>query len=393
MNLRRNLSITVAAAALSLLAACGGGGGSSATADTGTLGLSLTDAPSCGYDHVNVAIQKIRVNQSSTASDTDAGWTELNFATPKRVDLLTLSNGVLASLGQVPLQVGHYTQMRLVLAANDSANPLLNSVVPTGGSEVALTTPSAVQTGLKMNVDINIAANQLADFVLDFDACKSVVAAGGSGKYQLKPVVAVTPNYVSGVSGYVDASLANGNTLVSVQQGGVVVKATAPDSTGKFLLQPVAPGSYDLVVTAPGRATEVVTGLTVTASTVTLLNASATPLVLTASLSGTAAGSVSTGTTPIDASVRALQTLANGDKVEIIGRAVDASTGAYSYALPVGATMVAAFAAPQGALNFSADAGTTAKFGLEASSAGAVKTAGPLTLTAGATTTTNFTFP
>lgn len=130
-----------------------------------------------------------------------------------------------------------------------------------------------------------------------------------------------------------------------------------------------------------------------TASTVTLLNASATPLTLTASLSGTAAGTVTTGTTPIDASVRALQTLTNGDKVEIIGRAVDATTGAYSYSLPVSATMVAAFVAPQGALSFSADASTTAKFGLEASSAGTVKTAGPLTLTAGATTTTNFTFP
>ncbi|CAM3685765.1 DUF4382 domain-containing protein [Roseateles saccharophilus] len=392
MNIQHKLGAALASVSLALLAACGGGGGGG-TADTGTLGLSLTDAPSCGYDHVNVAIQKIRVNQSSTASDTDAGWTDLAFSTPKRVDLLTLTNGVLTSLGQIPLQVGHYTQMRLVLAANDSTNPLLNSVMPTGGSEVALDTPSGVQTGLKMNVDINIAANQLADFVLDFNACKSVVSAGNSGKYQLKPVVAVTPNFISGVSGYVDASLANGNTLVSVQQGGMVVKATAPDATGKFLLQPVAPGSYDLVVTAPGRASEVVTGLTVTASTVTLLNASATPLTLAASLSGTAAGTVTTTTTPIDASVRALQTLANGDKVEIIGRAVDATTGTYSYALPVSATMVAAFVAPQGTLSFSADAATAAKFGLEASSAGAVKTAGPLTLTAGGATTTNFSFP
>jgi len=47
----------------------------------------------------------------------------------------------------------------------------------------------------------------------------------------------------------------------------------------------------------------------------------------------------------------------------------------------------------QRAHSFSADAVTTAKFGLEASSAGTVKTAGPLTLTAGTTTTTNFTFP
>ena len=388
MHFQRKLGAGIAAMSLALLAACGGGGSSS---NTGTLSLSLTDAPACGYDHVNVTIQKIRVNQSSTAADTDPGWSEIVLSPAKRVDLLTLTNGVLTSLGQIPLQVGHYTQMRLVLAANDSTTPLANSVVPTGGSETALDTPSGMQTGLKMNVDINIAADQLADFVLDFDACKSVVASG-SGKFLLKPVVSVVPNFISGVSGYVDASLANGNTLVSVQQGGVVVKATAPDSTGKFLLEPVAPGTYDLVITAPGRTTEVVTGLTVTSSTLTLLNASAAPLTLATSLTGTAAGSVSTGATPIDAGVRATQTLANSDKVEIVNRAVDATTGAYSYALPVGATMVAAYVAPQGTLSFSADASTAAKYGLEASSGGAVKTA-PITLTAGATTTTNFTFP
>lgn len=395
MKFPRFLTAGLTAACFALLAACGGGSGGDdpPAAAMGTLGLSLTDAPTCGFDHVNVAIQKIRVHQSSTAADTDAGWAELNFSTPKRVDLLTLTNGVLASLGQIPLQAGHYTQMRLVLAANGGSDPLLNSIVPTGGTEVALDTPSAIQSGVKLNVDITIAANQLADFVLDFDACKSVVTAGSSGKYLLKPVVAVTPNFVSGVSGYVDSAAANGATTVSVQQGGVVIKATAPDSTGKFLLQPVAPGSYTLVITAPGRATDVVTGLTVAASTVTLLNGATSPLSLGVSMSGTAAGTVTTSLTPIDASVRATQTLLGGEKIEAATRGVDATTGAYSMTLPTGAPMVAAYVAPLGALNFGADASAAAKYGLEASSGLAMKTAGPLTLTAGATTTTNFSFP
>ncbi len=390
-----SVAAALSAALLALLSACGGGGGSgdAMASANGTLALSLTDAPACGYDHVNVAIQKIRVNQSATASDTDAGWTDLSFSTPRRVDLLSLTNGVLASLGQIPLQAGHYTQLRLVLAPNDGANPLLNSVVPTGGTEVALDTPSAAQSGLKLNADITIAADQLADFVLDFDACKSVVTAGNSGKFLLKPVVRVVPNLISGVSGYVDPSLANGNTMVSVQQGGVVIKATAPDATGKFLLQPVAPGSYDLVITAPGRAADVVTGLTVTASTVTLLNAASAPVTLGSSLSATATGAVSTGATPVDASVRAVQTLANGDKVEILAQGVDSATGVYSLTLPVASPMVAAYVAPQGALNFGADVAATAKYGLEASTASSVKTAGPITFAAGATTTTNFSFP
>ena len=47
--------------------------------------------------------------------------------------------------GQTQLPAGKYTQLRLVLAANDATHPFANSVVPSGGSEVALTTPSGQQ--------------------------------------------------------------------------------------------------------------------------------------------------------------------------------------------------------------------------------------------------------
>ena len=70
------------------------------------------------------------------------------------------------------------------------------------------------------------------------------------------------PRYVSGVLGHVEAAIANGSTLVSLQQGGVVAKSTVPGATGQFMLQPVAPGTYDLVVTAPGRATSVAVSYT-----------------------------------------------------------------------------------------------------------------------------------
>ena len=44
-----------AALAVAGLAACGGGGGGGASGD-GTLRVALTDAPSCGYDHVYVTV-------------------------------------------------------------------------------------------------------------------------------------------------------------------------------------------------------------------------------------------------------------------------------------------------------------------------------------------------
>ena len=82
----------VCAALLSLLMACGGGGsgGSTQSAGVGTLRVALTDAPSCGYDAVHVTIDKIRVHQSASAGDNDAGWNDLPVAPSRRINLLDL---------------------------------------------------------------------------------------------------------------------------------------------------------------------------------------------------------------------------------------------------------------------------------------------------------------
>lgn len=57
------------------VAGCSGGGdgGGGATAQPGTLGVSLTDAPACGFDEVNVTVSKVRIHQSSSADDKAAG--------------------------------------------------------------------------------------------------------------------------------------------------------------------------------------------------------------------------------------------------------------------------------------------------------------------------------
>ncbi len=396
----KNLKKTLGWSALAVLSAvvltaCGGGGGS-ATATTpsgnsGTLRLALTDAPACGYDAVNVTIQKVRVHQSSSAAEADSGWSDITLNPARRINLLSLTNGVLSELGQTPLPTGRYTQLRLVLADNSTASPLTNSVVLTSNkSEVALKTPSGQQSGVKANIGIDIAANQMADFVLDFDACKSVVVAGNSGQYLLKPVVSVIPRYTSGASGFVDPVIATStNFSVSLQQNGAVIKTTVPDSTGKFLLQPVAPGSYTLVLAATGRTTVVVTGVVVAADTVTALNTSAMainpPVAATATVSGTS----TTGSY-----VRALQTLSAGPTVEVTGRNVDDVSGGYSFTLPVNAPLVAPYAVAPTPLVLSADAAATGKYTMAASLTGFTeKLTVLLPLTVGAALTTNFVFP
>ncbi len=380
---------TSAAALLIGLSACGGGG-DGGISGTGVMRLSLTDAPACGYDEVNVTIEKVRVHRSADAADSAAGWSEVVLNPALRVDLLTLSNGVLAELGQTSLPAGRYTQMRLVLADNSASAPLANSVVPTGGTETALTTPSAQQSGLKLNVQMDVAANQVADFVIDFDACKSVVKRGNSGQYNLKPVISVTPLLSDAglrVVGYVDTTLANASTTVSLQQGGVPVKATVPQADGRFVLYPVPAGSYDLVIGAAGRVTAVMTGVPVVTGSYTTVNSTSFALLPAPSTTATVTGTVS----PTAATVRALQTLSGGPTVEVAWATVDADTGVFQATLPTQAPVKTAYV-PNAttAYTFTPDA-VAGQYTLEAAYAGVTQTRSVDTTTL--TTPIVFSFP
>jgi hypothetical protein len=289
----------------------------------------------------------------------------------------------------MPLEAGRYRQMRLVLAANDGANPLANAAVPTGGSEVALKTPSGQQSGVKMKVDIDVQPGQVADVVIDMDGCRSVVVvnAGNSGQRLLKPVVRVVPRLLSGVLGHVEPALAGGTTRVSLQQGGETVRATVPDTTGRFLLQPVEAGIYDLVITAAGRATTVLTGVPVMGDTVTPVNASSEAFVPPASDMATAEGKVSGSA---DAAVAVRQALSAGTVVEVAGGPVD-EQGDYAHAVPVAAPRVAAYGS--GAPSFSADTGAAGRYTVRASSGATVLDGDEEAYAAGASVTTDFTFP
>jgi hypothetical protein len=379
-------------AATALLSACGGGNDT----PTGTLRLALTDAPTCGFDRVDVTVQKVRVHQSSSAADADAGWSEVVLSPPRRVDLLSLTNGVLTELGQTMLPAGKYTQLRLVLAANDASSPLANSITPIGGAETALTTPSATQSGLKMNVDIEVAANKLADFILDFDACRSFVKVGQSNTWILKPVITVVPRLSdagSRVVGFVSTPLAVGSTSVSVQQNGVLVKSTPPDSTGKFVLYPVPAGNYDLVVSAAGRVTATITGVPVVDTAFTNVNASSAPIDPPTSTMHIASGTVTTGNSPIDATVAASKAYTGGPTVLVATAPVDGGSGAFSHSLPSGAPVKMGYVANATTLTFAADSAVpTGKYTLAATSGGATQSV-VVDVTSADSTGTAFTFP
>ena len=381
------------------LVACGGGGGESTTTTTtttpspaspagsGTLRVALTDAPACGFDQVNVTIERVRVHQSSTAGDNDGGWVDIPVVNgPRKVDLLALTNGVLMELGQTTLTAGYYSQIRLVLVSNKSMT-MSNTVKPTGAFETEMDTPSAAQSGLKLINGFTVAPAAVTDIVLDFDACKSIVQRG-NGSYGLKPVITMIPRTLTAIAGYVQTGLTG--VTVTAQKNGVVLKGTQPAANGYFALAPLDPskGPYDVVFTGTNLTTSVIAAVPVAAEQTTTLSSSLDPVTMPTSQSGTVSGNVGPTGTHETGSARALQAVGAVPAIEVAAVNVDSVTGNFSLFLPTAAPRLLAYSNPMVTpLSFQAQAASAGKYKVEASATGYVTQLSiEVTATFGATT-------
>ncbi len=137
--------------------------------------VKMVDAPG-DFQQVNVEVLKVQVNHSG------AGWIDLP-TNGGIYDLLTLQNDVSATLVDVGvLPSGHLNQFRLILG--DDNTVMVDSVY------YPLSTPSAQQSGLKINLNSDFEPNVYYQLLLDFDAANSIVTQGNGG-YSLKPVIKV----------------------------------------------------------------------------------------------------------------------------------------------------------------------------------------------------------
>ncbi|MNN31295.1 hypothetical protein D3C81_1449820 [compost metagenome] len=215
-------------------------------------------------------------------------------------------------------------------------------MVPTGGTETALDTPSAAQSGYKIIRPFTVAPDTLTDLILDFDACKSVVPRGNGG-YNLKPVVTALPVVVSGkVSGALTPAQAG--ATVYAERGGLVVKSTVADANGNFVLSPIeqstSSGNVDVVIVPTGRATGIVRSVPVVAGSNTVVSTQGAPIDLPVSTIRTASGTVSPASA--QASLRAIQNT-SGQNFTISTTFANVTSGAYSMALPAAAPMVGTY--------------------------------------------------
>jgi hypothetical protein len=323
-------------------------------------------------------VNKIRVHQSAAADGTELlGWRELSIPA-QRIDLLSLTNGVLQELGSLPLPAGTYQQVRLLLADNpsnpSSANPLANALVLSGSdTEIPLSTPSAQQSGFKLQARFDVQSAQVADMVLDFDACRSIVRAGASGRYNLKPVVAVIPRLGTGIEGYVDPSIA-ANVVVSTRDPDNNLRATVPNpTTGKFTLAHLpANTNYTVVVSGQNLTTAAITNVPVSLGTgLTALNTAQTAILPAASAMASVAGVVTNTANALltDAMVSAIQTLSTGQVLAVASTGVDVVNADFSLRLPLAAAVKATYV-PGAALSFSTDGMVAGRYNLNGTATG-----------------------
>jgi len=254
MNLRKLSFIAIAIFTFWGLQSCTNNDDS----NTATVQLKLIDAPG-DYLEVNIEIVDIQYNNS----DNEDGWTSFTPENgyPINVDLTKLIAGNSLLLTNEIMPSGMLKQIRLVLSDN-------NILAIEGDQEGVITmnhldTPSAMQSGLKLKLDTFLEPGFSYTFILDWDVHKSIVMAGNSGKYNLKPVIRVHAEVNSGsiegkVTGDVDGDEIDGAVPLKDVIVGVYatddsyITETLTNENGDFIVQGLEEGDYKIKIERNG---------------------------------------------------------------------------------------------------------------------------------------------
>ncbi len=199
--------------------------------NTAQVSMHLTDDPA-NYDHVYLDIQQVGVTMSGSNE------VIINAIRPGIYDLLKFRNGLDTLLARTALPAGAVGQIRLILGGN-------NSVVVSGVS-YPLTTPSAQESGVKLNLNQTFVAGGSYDVWIDFDAGKSILLTG-AGVYKLKPVIRAYSSVTLGkITGYVLPL--NAFATVYAINGADTASAIPALVDGFFAINGLNAAAYKLVV-------------------------------------------------------------------------------------------------------------------------------------------------
>ncbi|MGQ1783516.1 DUF4382 domain-containing protein [Saccharicrinis sp. GN24d3] len=197
------------------------------------ISIRLTDAPA-SYDEVLIDLQEVRVHFSGEGEE-EGGWHTLENVNTGIYNLLDFTNGADTLIAEEEFTVGKISQIRLILGENNK--------IKKDGVYHDIKTPSAQQSGLKLNVHAELEMGVAYRVWLDFDASRSIVAKG-NGTYSLKPVIRVFTEAASGAlkgmvfpvesKPYIQAISANADTFSTY----------ADTTTGYFMIKALPEGNY-----------------------------------------------------------------------------------------------------------------------------------------------------
>ena len=198
------------------------------------LQVRLQDSPG-DYEAVYIDVKDVQIN---VTGDTSSGWQSLSGVNAGVYDLLKLVNDHDTLLADAEISAGRLHQIRLVLGTENyvkiEGNPDL----------IKLETPSAQQSGLKLNVQMDVQEGILYKITLDFDVARSIVQTGNK-KYILKPVIRTILNAVGGsLKGVVMPNTFQ--TVVYAIQGTDTVASTYTGLTGGYLIKGLPAGTYSV---------------------------------------------------------------------------------------------------------------------------------------------------
>ena len=193
--------------------------------------VRMTDVPG-PYTAVNIDLQGVVITGN------DGKDVTMNVHTGI-YNLLNFSNGIDTLIASGALEVATVQQIRLILGTNNTV--VVNNVT------YPLSTPSADQSGLKLQVHQTLQAGVLYSVLLDFDANKSIVETG-NGTYKLKPVIRTIETATSGsIKGIITpiGTLA----FVTATSSTNLTYSSNVMATGDFLLKGLPAGIYSVTVT------------------------------------------------------------------------------------------------------------------------------------------------
>ncbi|MDT8419011.1 MAG: DUF4382 domain-containing protein [Desulfuromonadales bacterium] len=173
---------------VTLFAACGSDG-----TPRGTLQVALTDAVDPTLKEVVISIREVRAVPNGREDSADEGLPLITTFEPAlSVNVLDLAYQQ-EVLGEALVPAGTYNQVRLILDSNREGEEPVNyvtfeddTVVELAPDELALTTPSAQTSGLKILGKFTVQAGEMTAIVLDFDPSRAIHESS-QDKWIVKP--------------------------------------------------------------------------------------------------------------------------------------------------------------------------------------------------------------